>query len=95
MNRRARSLPLIGWSRAGSGTVATSLAEVPPDPSERISVPTTVLWPERDPLFPGAWSDRLDQFFRDATLQHLSGVGHFVPLEAPEAFTAAIQQVLE
>jgi pimeloyl-ACP methyl ester carboxylesterase len=95
MNRRARSLPLIGWSRAGSGTVATSLAEVPPDPSERISVPTTVLWPDRDPLFPRAWSDRLDQFFSEATLRHLSGVADFVPLGAPEAFTAAIQQVLE
>ena len=85
----------IGWYRAGSGTVATSLAEVPPEPSERIAAPATILWPDQDPLFPPAWSDRLGQFFSDATLRHLSGVGHFVPLEAPEAFAAAIQEALE
>lgn len=42
----------IVWYRAGSGTVARSLAEVPPAPDERIAVPTTVFWPEHDPLFP-------------------------------------------
>jgi pimeloyl-ACP methyl ester carboxylesterase len=80
----------IGWYRAGSGTVASSLAEVAPDPGERISVPTTVLWPDHDPLFPQAWSDRLDAFFSNYTLRLLSGSGHFVPLEAPEAFASAI-----
>jgi pimeloyl-ACP methyl ester carboxylesterase len=80
----------IAWYRAGSGTVASSLAEVAPDPGERISVPTTVLWPDRDPLFPQAWSDRLDAFFGNYALRPLSGSGHFVPLEAPEAFATAI-----
>jgi pimeloyl-ACP methyl ester carboxylesterase len=80
----------IGWYRAGSGTVASSLAEQAPDPGDRIAVPTTVLWPEHDPLFPQAWSDRLDRFFSDATLQLLSGPGHFVPLEAPDAFANAL-----
>lgn len=80
----------IGWYRAGSGTVASSLAEVVPDPAERIAVPTTVLWPEHDPLFPQAWSDRVGEFFENSTVQPLSGSGHFVPLEAPEAFAAAI-----
>ena len=41
----------IGWYRAGSGTVASALGEIPP-PAARIDVPTTVLWPELDPLLP-------------------------------------------
>ncbi len=84
----------IAWYRAGSGTVARSLAEVPPAPDERIAVPTTVLWPEHDPLFPPAWSDRLGEFFADATLTPLPGVGHFVPLEAPQDLAAAIRAAL-
>jgi hypothetical protein len=50
----------IGWYRAGAGTVARSLGEQPPGPGQRLAVPTTVLWPQHDPLFPRAWSGRLD-----------------------------------
>jgi pimeloyl-ACP methyl ester carboxylesterase len=42
----------IGWYRGGSGTVAASIAETEPARDDRIAVPTTVLWPEFDPLFP-------------------------------------------
>lgn len=84
----------IAWYRAGSGTVARSLAEVAPTREERIAVPTTVLWPEFDPLFPPAWGDRLAEFFADATVTVLPGVGHFVPLEASGDFAAAIRAAL-
>jgi pimeloyl-ACP methyl ester carboxylesterase len=84
----------IGWYRAGSGTVASALSEVAPDPDERIHTPTTVLWQEHDPLFPRAWSDRLDRFFSRVELRPLDGVGHFAPLEAPDAFAAAIRGAL-
>ena len=84
----------IAWYRAGSGMVAQSLAETAPEPRDRIAVPTTVLWPEHDPLFPPAWSDRLAAFFADVTLQRLPGAGHFTPLEAPDAFAAAIERRL-
>jgi pimeloyl-ACP methyl ester carboxylesterase len=80
----------IGWYRAGSGMVARSLAEKPPE--QRIATPTTVLWPEHDPLFPRAWADRLHDFFEDVTLIDLPGAGHFSPLEAPEAWAAALQR---
>ena len=79
----------IAWYRAGSGTVAMSLAETPP--AERIATPTTVLWQEHDPLFPREWADRLDAYFSAAELEELDGAGHFTPLEAPEAFAAAIR----
>ena len=82
----------IGWYRAGSAMVARSLAEAPP--SERITVPTTVLWPELDPLFPRAWSDRLREWFTTVSLRELDGVGHFAPVEAPAAFADAIAAAL-
>jgi pimeloyl-ACP methyl ester carboxylesterase len=85
----------INWYRAGAGMVAVSLAEVAPEPGDRIGVPTTVLWPEHDPLFPRAWSDRLDEFFADVTLQPADGVGHFSPLEAPQLFAEQIEAALD
>lgn len=84
----------IGWYRAGAGTVATSLAEQPPRPDQRISTPTSVLWPERDPLFPREWSDRLDEFFTSAGLNTVDGVGHFTPVECPHEFAGLIRQAL-
>src|SRR5712691_1202410 len=53
-------------------------------------VPTTVLWPEHDPLFPREWSDRIGEFFAAAELAWLDGAGHFSPLEAPREFAAAV-----
>ena len=87
-------LASIGWYRAGAGTVATSLAERAPAPDQRIPVPTTVLWPEHDPLFPPEWGDRLEQFFSDVSLRALAGVGHFSPLEAAPEFASAISDAL-
>jgi pimeloyl-ACP methyl ester carboxylesterase len=84
----------IGWYRAGAGTIARSLGEQAPAPDQRIAVPTTVLWPEHDPLFPPAWSDRLDEFFSSVSLQPLPGAGHFSPLEASDRFTQWIQAAL-
>jgi pimeloyl-ACP methyl ester carboxylesterase len=80
----------IAWYRAGAGSVATSLAERAPAPGDRITVPTTVLWPEHDPLFPREWSDRIGEFFSAAELAWLDGAGHFSPLEAPGPFAAAV-----
>jgi pimeloyl-ACP methyl ester carboxylesterase len=84
----------IAWYRAGSGAVARSLAETVPAPGARLHVPTTVLWGEREPLLPVAWSDRLDEFFADLDLRVLPGIGHFAPLEAPDAVAAAVRERL-
>ena len=80
----------IAWYRAGAGSVAASLAEKAPAPGDRVTVPTTVLWPEYDPLFPREWSDRIGEFFADARLTWLDDAGHFSPLEAPGEFAAAV-----
>ena len=84
----------IAWYRAGSGTVARSLAEEPPAPGDRLATPTRVLWPEHDPLFPPAWGDRLGEFLADVRVEALPGCGHFVPVEAPTAFAAAVRDAL-
>jgi pimeloyl-ACP methyl ester carboxylesterase len=81
----------IGWYRAGAGSVARSLAEQAPPPGERIRVPTTVLWPGHDPLFPARWSDRLGEFFDQVRLRMLPSAGHFSPLEAPVEFAEEIR----
>ena len=39
----------------------------------------------------GTWSDRVDDWFADAQVRPIDGVGHFTPLEAPEAFAALIR----
>jgi pimeloyl-ACP methyl ester carboxylesterase len=85
----------IGWYRAGQGTIARSLAERAPGPADRIRVPTSVLWPGHDPLFPPEWADRLDEFFTDVTVTPLPDAGHFVPIEAPDAFAAAVRTALD
>jgi pimeloyl-ACP methyl ester carboxylesterase/uncharacterized protein YciI len=71
------------------------LAEVNAPQLGPITTPTTVLWGEADPVFPPTWADRLSEFFPRSRLVQLPGVGHFVPLEAPEAFAQAIRQSLE
>jgi pimeloyl-ACP methyl ester carboxylesterase len=84
----------IGWYRQGPGILARGLAEQAPAPAERLAVPTSVLWPAHDPLFPAAWADRLDEFFTDVTVTPLPDSGHFVPLEAPDAFAGAVRAAL-
>jgi pimeloyl-ACP methyl ester carboxylesterase len=84
----------IAWYRAGAGSVAVSVAERAPSSRDRIAVPTAVLWPDRDPLFPFEWSDRLSDFFAAATLTQLSGAGHFTPRERPREFATAVLTAL-
>lgn len=59
-----------------------------------ITVPTTMLWPDRDPLFPLEWAENLAQHFTDARLNVVEGCGHFVPVERPDAVIRAIRSAL-
>ncbi|RZU19694.1 pimeloyl-ACP methyl ester carboxylesterase [Kribbella rubisoli] len=80
----------IQWYRAGAGSVAVSAAETAPPSYDRIAVPTVVLWPEFDPLFPRVWSDRVDDFFSDVRVRYVDGAGHYAPLEYPEVLAEEI-----
>jgi pimeloyl-ACP methyl ester carboxylesterase len=51
---------------------------------QTVQAPTLVLWGDRDPIFPLAWSDRLPEFFPNLTLKTVEGGGHFLMREAPE-----------
>jgi pimeloyl-ACP methyl ester carboxylesterase len=84
----------IGWYRQGPGILVRGLAEQAPAPEDRLAVPTRVLWPGHDPLFPASWADRLEEFFVDVSLTPLPDSGHFVPVEAPDAFAAAVRAAL-
>lgn len=57
-----------------------------------IAHPTTILWGKADPILPFHWSDRLSEYFSNFQLHPLEEVGHFVPLEAPEAIIRAVQK---
>ena len=79
------------WYRSSGNPVTAYASELPPALQHRISTPLSVLWQEIDPIFPYAWSDRLNEFFTDYSLERLDGVGHFTPLEATERFAVAIR----
>lgn len=71
------------WARAAE-------AEASPD-AFRIEHPTEILWGEEDPVIPVRWSDRIPEFFPNASLTTVPGVGHFVPFEAPQEAAATIR----
>jgi pimeloyl-ACP methyl ester carboxylesterase len=79
----------IAWYRVGAGGLDRVVTERAPRPADRIAVPVTVLWPDHDPLFPPAWSDRLEEFFAEVRLRRVDS-GHFLPLESPREFAAAV-----
>lgn len=60
-----------------------------------IAMPTCVRWAEHDPLFPFAWTDRLDETFTDLDLAMFPGVGHFPHREDPDRAAAAIADFFE
>jgi len=85
----------IHWYRSGSATLATALGMRGQDPPAPVTVPTTVLWGDRDPLFPPRLAEGLEQAFTDLRgVHHLEDVGHFVPLEAANEVAAAVRAFL-
>ena len=84
----------INWYRSRPVPSASAF-EQPPAATDRVAVPTEILWPTDDPLFSAAWSDRLDEWYSDVRLDLVPGSGHFVPLEAPAVFAAAVERRLD
>ena len=79
------------WYRSSGNPVTAYAQELVPARSNRLSTPTSILWQENDAIFPVEWSDRLDDFFSNYTLERLPNVGHFTPLEATDRFALAIK----
>lgn len=55
-----------------------------------IAAPTLILWGDRDPILPFAWSDRLGEFFSNHTLKKIEGAGHFLHRELPDVVNGEI-----
>ena len=56
-----------------------------------LRVPATVVWGERDPVFPLRLGHRVARD-RGVDLEVVAGVGHHLPLEAPSALAQAVQR---
>ena len=82
------------WYRSSSNPVTAYATETAPTREDRLTTPTTILWQDRDAIFPASWSDRLDDFFTNYTMEELAGIGHFTPLEATTRFANAIRRQL-
>jgi pimeloyl-ACP methyl ester carboxylesterase len=61
---------------------------------ERHPAPLTIIWGDADPIAVWPMAERLHETRPDATLVRLRGIGHYPMLEAPDAFTAAIEHAL-
>lgn len=85
----------VNWYRSGSATLRTALAmRGQPEPAA-VTVPTTVLWGELDPLFPPHLAEGLSTAFTDLRwVRMLPDVGHFVPLEAAVETAEAVRAFL-
>jgi pimeloyl-ACP methyl ester carboxylesterase len=58
-----------------------------------ISVPTTVLWGDKDPFFPVPQAKRVAAAIRGARLELIRDAGHFLPAERPDELARAITRV--
>ena len=59
-----------------------------------ISVPTVVLWGDRDPFFSLDQGQRTAAAIPGATFIPLIGAGHFVPIERPDAVVDAVRELV-
>ena len=84
----------IGWYRAGSGMVATSLAERAPAPADRIAAADARALARARPAVPAGLGRPARHVLRRRDRDAVPGAGHFSPLEAPQAFAGAIRGLL-
>ncbi len=83
----------------GSGTAALTVARLAEADGLLPRLPdlpaqTTLIWGERDTLFPLAGARQAASKMRGASLVVLAGAGHDGPLETPAAFHAALARAL-
>jgi pimeloyl-ACP methyl ester carboxylesterase len=63
-------------------------------PLAPVEVPTIALWGDRDPMRPLEQREGFEQAFPRSRSRVLAGVGHFVPIEAPEAVAEAVGELM-
>ena len=60
--------------------------------SQRVSVPTLVIWGENDPALLPTLTRGLEEWVPDMRLELLPGAGHWVPYEKPDEVNALIRE---
>ncbi|HET9259846.1 MAG TPA: alpha/beta hydrolase [Acidimicrobiia bacterium] len=84
--------------RAADGVMRDILVTVVNESYEeqmsRISSPVSMLWGEKDTEVPVAVAAAAAKLFADADLEVLEGVGHFVPIEAPDVLRHAVLEAM-
>mgnify|MGYP003403348488 CR=1 FL=1 len=82
----------IAYYRARAAARQAQAADAPRE--SQILQPAVIAWGELDPVILSAWADRLHDTFPDHELSLLPGIGHFVPIEAPEETIETIRRAL-
>jgi pimeloyl-ACP methyl ester carboxylesterase len=86
---RSRSgSPAIAWSAAARLAVATSRT------CREISVPTLLVWGDRDTWFPREEQDRVTAALPGARLAIIEGTGHTLHWERPDTVAEVIADFL-
>ena len=84
--------------RAATGVMRDILVKVVNETYEgqlgRLSNPVQLIWGEDDEEVPVSVAEASQALISDASLEVLPGVGHFVPLEAPDMLRTAIEEAL-
>lgn len=84
--------------RAASGVMRDILVKVVNESYEghlsRITSPVQLIWGEDDTDVPVSVAEAAQALIADVTLEVVPGVGHFVPIQAPEVLRGAIEKAL-
>jgi pimeloyl-ACP methyl ester carboxylesterase len=83
-----------GSQRLGDAALAAILADLA-DELERVSCPVGLLWGGRDPLMSPATVEAIRHRRADLPTAVVPEAGHVAQLERPEAFAAALEDLLE
>ncbi len=87
---------MFNWYRASPMNVPPVDGPVPPmpfldKPFPKLKMPVLVIWGMADPALLPCQIEGLENHVDDLTIVRIEGAGHFVPWEAPDAVTAAMQ----
>jgi pimeloyl-ACP methyl ester carboxylesterase len=90
---------MINWYRATPMQVPAMEDDSPPPAFLSgsfpiLTMPTLVIWAMDDLALPQCNLDGMEDLIADLTIERITGCGHFVPWEAPEAVNAAMERWL-
>ena len=88
---------MLNWYRASPMVVPAMdepYAEPPAMPVPKLTIPTLVIWALDDVALPPCNLDGIADLVPGVSIVEVSGYGHFIPWEAPDAVNAAMDEFL-